>query len=636
MIEIQEKKEVMTEEKMRFEAEVSRLLDIVVHSLYSNKDIFLRELISNASDACDKLRYEAIANPDLLAGDADFKVRLLTDDVRNVLTIADNGIGMNKEDLIDNLGTIANSGTAKFLDAVAKSDAPKDVDLIGQFGVGFYSAFMVAGKVDVVSKKAGEDQAWKWSSDGKGEYTIAEAEMEGHGTQITLHLTDEYKEFTDEHRLKHIVKTYSDHIGIPVVLMKGDGDETLNEASALWTRPKSEITEEQYKEFYKHNSHAFDDPWKTIHYRAEGAIEYTGLLYLPTMRPFDLYEPQRKGHLKLYVRKVFITEGADDLLPPWLRFVSGVVDSQDLPLNVSREMLQHNPVLTKIKNGLTKKILSELETAAKKDADGFETFWENFGAVVKEGLYEDPSNRDRILKIAKFRSTKDDGWTTLADYVERMKDGQKAIYYISGEDIEALKRSPQLEGFAAKGIEVLLLTDPVDEFWLPSVGQFDEKDFKSVTRGGADLNDVKADDKDDAKDDKKDDAASDASLDALIASIKIALGDGIKDVRESDRLTSSACCLIADETGMDLRMERLMKQHNRVDQISPRILEINAKHSLIKKLSDIAIKDAKAPILNDAALLLLDQARILEGEALPDPVNFARRLDLIMEKGLGA
>ncbi|WP_417803924.1 molecular chaperone HtpG [Thalassospira lucentensis] len=626
----------MTEEKMRFEAEVSRLLDIVVHSLYSNKDIFLRELISNASDACDKLRYEAIANPELLAGDADFKVRLLTDNVRNVLTIADNGIGMNKEDLIENLGTIANSGTAKFLDAVAKSDAPKDVDLIGQFGVGFYSAFMVAGTVEVVSKKAGEDQAWKWSSDGKGEYTIAEAEMEGHGTQITLHLTDEFKEFTDEHRLKHIVKTYSDHIGIPVVLMKADGDETLNEASALWTRPKSEITEEQYKEFYKHNSHAFDDPWKTIHYRAEGAIEYTGLLYVPTMRPFDLYEPQRKGHLKLYVRKVFITEGADDLLPPWLRFVSGVVDSQDLPLNVSREMLQHNPVLTKIKNGLTKKILSELETAAKKDAEGFETFWENFGAVVKEGLYEDQSNRDRILKIAKFRSTKDDGWTTLADYVARMKEGQKAIYYISGEDIDALKRSPQLEGFAAKGIEVLLLTDPVDEFWLPSVGQFEEKDFKSVTRGGADLNDVKADDSEDDKDDKKDDAATGASLDALIASIKIALGTGVKDVQESDRLTSSACCLIADETGMDLRMERLMKQHNRVDEISPRILEINPKHSLIKKLSDIAIKDAKDPILNDAAQLLLDQARILEGEALPDPVAFARRLDSVMEKGLGS
>jgi molecular chaperone HtpG len=460
----------MTEEKMRFEAEVSRLLDIVVHSLYSNKDIFLRELISNASDACDKLRYEAIAKPELLAGDAEFKVRLLTDNVRNVLTIADNGIGMNKADLIDNLGTIANSGTAKFLDAVSKSDNAKDVDLIGQFGVGFYSAFMVASQVDVLSKKAGEDQAWKWSSDGKGEYTVAEAEMEGHGTQITLHLTDEFKEFTEEYRLRHIVKTYSDHIGIPVVLMKADGDETLNEASALWTRPKSEVTDEQYKEFYKHNSHAFDDPWKTIHYQAEGAIEYTGLLYLPTMRPFDLYDPQRKGHLKLYVRKVFITEGADELLPPWLRFVSGVVDSQDLPLNVSREMLQHNPVLTKIKNGLTKKVLSELETAAKKDGEGFDKFWETFGSVVKEGLYEDQSNRDRILKIAKFRSTKGDGWTTLAEYVERMKEGQKAIYYISGEDIDALKRSPQLEGFAAKGIEVLLLTDPVDEFWMPSVG----------------------------------------------------------------------------------------------------------------------------------------------------------------------
>ncbi|MDP2696489.1 molecular chaperone HtpG [Thalassospira sp.] len=628
----------MTEEKMRFEAEVSRLLDIVVHSLYSNKDIFLRELISNASDACDKLRYEAIANPDLLEGDSEFKVRLLTDNVRHVLTIIDNGIGMNRDDLVANLGTIANSGTAKFVEALSKSDNAKNVDLIGQFGVGFYSAFMVADKVEVVTKKAGDSQAWKWASDGKGEYTIAEADMEGHGTQITLHLNDDSKDFTEEFRLRHIVKTYSDHIGIPVILMKGDGqDETLNEASALWTRPKSDITDEQYQEFYKHNSHAFDDPWKTIHYQAEGAIEYTGLLYIPTMRPFDLYDPARKGHLKLYVRKVFITEGADELLPPWLRFVSGVVDSQDLPLNISREMLQHNPVLTKIKNGLTKKLLSELESSATKDADGFAKFWEAFGSVVKEGLYEDYTNRDRILKLARFRSTGVDGWTSLADYVVRMKEGQKAIYYISGEDVAALKRSPQLEGFAAKGVEVLLFTDPVDEFWLQSIPSFDEKDFKSVTRGGADLNEVKAEDKAEADaDDKKDDAAKDASLDILIAAIKIALGEGVKDVRESDRLTSSACCLIADETGMDLRMERLMKQHNRVDDISPRILEINPKHSLIKKLSDLAATDAKAAILHDAAFLLLDQARILEGEALPDPVAFARRLDLVMEKGLGA
>jgi len=628
----------MTEEKMRFEAEVSRLLDIVVHSLYSNKDIFLRELISNASDACDKLRYEAIGNPELIAGDSEFKIRLMTDNVRNVLTIIDNGIGMNKADLVENLGTIANSGTAKFVEAMTQAkDAKKSVDLIGQFGVGFYSAFMVANKVEVITKKAGDSQAWKWTSDGKGEYTIAESEMEGRGTQITLHLNDDAKDFTEEHRLRHIVKTYSDHIGIPVVLMKADGDdETLNEASALWTRPKSEITDEQYKEFYKHSSHAFDDPWKTIHYQAEGAIEYTGLLYIPTMRPFDLYDPSRTNHLKLYVRKVFITEGADELLPPWLRFVSGVVDSQDLPLNVSREMLQDHPLLTKIKNGLTKKLLSELESSAKKDTEGYNTFWEAFGSVVKEGLYEDYTNRDRILKLARFKSSKVDGWTSLEDYVSRMKEGQKAIYYISGEDVDALRRSPQLEGFDAKGVEVLLLTDPVDEFWMPSVGQFDEKDFKSVTRGGADLNDVKTDENEaDKKDDADEKPVSDAELDTLIAAIKIALGTNVKDVRESDRLTSSACCLIADESDMDLRMERLMKQHNRVDDVSTRILEINPKHSLIKKLSGVANADAKADILNDAALLLLDQARILEGEALPDPVAFARRLDLVMEKGLG-
>ncbi|WP_417843561.1 molecular chaperone HtpG [Thalassospira sp.] len=628
----------MTEEKMRFEAEVSRLLDIVVHSLYSNKDIFLRELISNASDACDKLRYEAIGNPELISGDSEFKIRLMTDNVRNVLTIIDNGIGMNKADLVENLGTIANSGTAKFVEAMTQAkDAKKSVDLIGQFGVGFYSAFMVANKVEVITKKAGDSQAWKWTSDGKGEYTIAESEMEGRGTQITLHLNDDAKDFTEEHRLRHIVKTYSDHIGIPVVLMKADGDdETLNEASALWTRPKSEITDEQYKEFYKHSSHAFDEPWKTIHYQAEGAIEYTGLLYIPTMRPFDLYDPSRTNHLKLYVRKVFITEGADELLPPWLRFVSGVVDSQDLPLNVSREMLQDHPLLTKIKNGLTKKLLSELESSAKKDTEGYNTFWEAFGSVVKEGLYEDYTNRDRILKLARFKSSKVDGWTSLEDYVSRMKEGQKVIYYISGEDVDALRRSPQLEGFDAKGVEVLLLTDPVDEFWMPSVGQFDEKDFKSVTRGGADLNDVRTDENEaDKKDDADEKPVSDAELDTLIAAIKIALGTNVKDVRESDRLTSSACCLIADESDMDLRMERLMKQHNRVDDVSTRILEINPKHSLIKKLSGVANADAKADILNDAALLLLDQARILEGEALPDPVAFARRLDLVMEKGLG-
>ena len=378
-----------------------------------------------------------------------------------------------------------------------------------------------------------------------------------------------------------------------------------------------------------------DDPWDTMHFRAEGVIEYTGLLFIPSARPFDIFHPDRKSPIKLYVRRVFITDDCPELIPAWLRFLRGVVDSEDLDLNVSREMLQKNPVLAKIKTGLTKRVLGELQKKAEKDPEGFESFWENFGAVVKEGLYEDFAYREDLLKVVRFRSTHGDGWTTLSEYVERMKEGQKAIYYISGEDIDALKRSPQLEGFAAKGIEVLLLTDPVDEFWMPSVGQFEEKDFKSVTRGGADLNHIKSDDKDADKDDKKDeDAKTDASVDALIAAIKLALGKGVKDVRESDRLTSSACCLIADEMGMDLRMERLMKQHNRVDEISPRILEINPKHSLIKKLSDIAIKDAKAPILHDAALLLLDQARILEGEALPDPVSFARRLDTVMEKGL--
>lgn len=622
----------MSEQTLQFEAEVSRILDIVVHSLYSNKEIFLRELISNASDACDKLRYLALSQPELLDGDNRFCISLLTDEVRGELMVADNGIGMNRQELVENLGTIARSGTADFLSRMAEKPNG-DVDLIGQFGVGFYAAFMVADTVEVLTRKAGEDQAWRWRSGGDGTYSIAEAEMDGHGTRISLHLRDDAREYLKAERLRHIVKTYSDHIGFPVVLRGAEGeDETLNAASALWTLPKAEITDDQYAEFYKHCAHAFDTPWLTLHYKAEGAIEYTGLLFVPETRPFDLYDPQRKGHLKLYVKKVFITEGVDNLLPPWLRFVRGVVDSEDLPLNISREMLQHNPVLTKIRSGLTKRLVSALTRKAEQEDGGFDGFWENFGAVLKEGLYEEPTHRDALLKLARFRSTETDGWTTLDAYKARMKPGQEAIYTIAGDDLEALKRSPQLEGFRAKGIEVLLLTDPVDEFWVPSVGSFDDLPFRSVTRGGVDLdkiNDTETKDQEPAKE-----AESTPDSQPAIAALKLALGDAVKDVRSSARLTRSACCLIADEDGLDMHLERMMKQHNRLDAVSPRILEVNPNHPVIVKLSEIAQRDAKAKEIELAAHLLLDQARIAEGEPVADPAAFAERLGALMEKGL--
>ena len=645
----------MSEETLGFQAETARILDIVIHSLYSNKEIFLRELISNASDACDKLRYAAISDPDLLAdGESEFKIRIVNDTERKVLLIEDNGIGMNRDDLIANLGTIAKSGTSEFLKNLS-GDSKKDVELIGRFGVGFYASFMVADAVEVLTRRAGDDKAYRWRSEGAGEYTIAEAEKPSRGTQIMLYLREDSAEYAEEQRIRHIVKTYSDHISFPVVLMKppvegagaeeaGDdapssGDETLNAASALWTRPKSEITDEQYSEFYKHAGHAFDDPWMTLHWRAEGRVEYTALLFVPTMKPFDLYDPQRKGHLKLFVKKVFITENVDELLPPYLRFVKGVVDSEDLPLNISREMLQQQPLLNLIKKGLTSKLLKELTGKAGKDPEAFETFWDVFGPVVKEGLYEDFENRDKLLELVRFRSTAGEGWTSLKQYVERMRDGQEAIYYISGENPEALANSPHLEGFKARDVEVLLLSDPVDEFWIPSVHVFEEKEFKSVTKGGADLGKIAGDEAgksgDDAEKSDKN-TSGDTNLDKVVAAFKLALGDKVKDIRSSERLTDSACVLVADEGDMDMRMERLMKQHNQLAMASARILELNPNHPLVKKLVAVAEADVKSADLDLAAHLLLDQAKIIDGDPVADPAAFASRLAKMMERGVAA
>ncbi|HJT11438.1 MAG TPA: molecular chaperone HtpG [Dongiaceae bacterium] len=615
----------MKMEKLGFQAEVSRLLDIVAHSLYSDRAVFLRELISNASDACDKLRYLSLTEPGLVADDPDFSITVALDKDQKTLTVSDNGIGMNREDLISHLGTIARSGSAQFVQALEEGKS-KDVSLIGQFGVGFYAAFMVADQVTVVSRKAGETQAWKWVSDGKGEFEIGEAERAGRGTDVVVHIKKDAAEFLEKARVSTIITKYSDHIALPIKLIEGGKEEKVNQAAALWTRSKSDITEEQYRDFYRHVAHAFDEPWGTLHFKAEGKIEYTGLVFIPTVKPFDLFHPDRKQSLKLYVKRVFITDHCEELLPHWLRFVKGLVDSEDLPLNISREMLQQNPVLTRIRQGVVKKVLEYLKKRAENEADAYAAFWNNFGAVLKEGLYEEPEHREALLKLARFRSTHGDSLVSLADYVGRMKEGQTSIYYLTGDSLEAAARSPQLEGYRAKGIEVLLLTDGVDEFWVPAVGEYDGKSFKSVTRGGADLDAIKGD----AKAEKKPEPAA-AGIDNLIALMKLALKDAVKDVRVSQRLTDSAVCLVADEGDMDMRLARLLQQHKRIDALAPRVLEINGTHPVIAALAK-AVSSGKGDAVADAAWLLLDQARIQEGETLNDPTSFAKRLGEVLGK----
>lgn len=619
-------------ENMTFQAEVSRLLDLMVNALYSNKEIFLRELISNASDACDRLRYLAITEPDLLEEDPDLKVTIAIDKKKRTITVADNGIGMNRDDLIENLGTIARSGTAAFVDKLT-GDQSKDMAMIGQFGVGFYSAFMVADDVTVISAKAGEKEAWQWQSDGQGAYSIQPVERHRRGTEIRLHLRKGQNEFLEPDRLRRIIKTYSDHIALPIALSAGGETETVNSASALWMRPKSEISQEQYTEFYHHTAHAFDEPWLTLHNRAEGRLEYASLLFIPSTPPFDLFDTQRKHRVKLYVRRVFITDNCEELMPAWLRFVTGVVDSEDLPLNISREMLQHNPIVTRIRKALVKRILNELEKKAKKESEAYAAFWSNFGAVLKEGLYEDQDHREKLLGLLRCHSTHGDDLTSLADYVERMKPGQPAIYYITGEELDALRDSPQIEGLRARGVEVLLLDDPIDEFWTNMVDSFEDKPFKSATRGDIDWDALDTESAETAeKGNGKDGAESD--LGALIAAFKQALGDAVKVVRESKRLKDSPVCLVADEGGLDIHLERMLKRHNKLDATSAKILELNPRNPVVGALAERARTNALDPTLSDAAKLLLDQARIIEGEPLPDPAAFSRRMTAMLEKGL--
>ncbi len=626
------------EEKLEFQAEVAKVLNLVIHSLYSNKEIFLRELISNASDACDKLRYLALTTPGLLDEGTDFKIDISTNKKERSITVADNGIGMNREELIENLGTIARSGTTAFLDSLS-GDEQKDAALIGQFGVGFYSCFSVAEKVEVITRKAGDEKAWCWTSDGVGAFSISETERENQGATVTVYLKKEDKEFIEETRIQNIVKTYSDHISIPIMLAGKEKASQINAGSALWTRQRKDITEEQYKEFYHHVGHVFDDPWLTLHNRAEGKIEYTNLLFIPSSPPFDLMNPERKHRVKLYVKRIFITDDCEDLMPSYLRFVRGIVDSEDLPLNVSREMLQHNVVVTRIKSALVKRVFRELKKKAEKKPEEYDIFWQNFGAVLKEGLYEDHSSHDKLLELVRFRSTAgtDDQLVSLAEYVERMKDGQEEIFYITGDSPETLRASPQLEGFQARGAEVLLLTDPIDEFWLPAVAAYQEKRFTSVTASGIDLSKIKKETKEGDKGAEKNDVDNwdDAAVAKLILAFKESLGEAVKDVRASDRLTESAVCLVAAEGDMDLHLQRMLKMQGHMDiPATARVLEFNPGHSLIKKLTDSVDKAAKKQDIADAALVLFDQARIVEGEAIDDPASFSQRLNWLMEKGL--
>lgn len=619
----------MSEQTHSFQAEVSRLLEIVAGALYSNSEIFLRELVSNASDACDRLRYLALTEPGLTAEDPDFAITLTVDKDAGTLVVADNGLGMSRDELVENLGTIARSGTAAFLKRL--EDQSADVNQIGQFGVGFYSAFMVADEVTVDTRRAGEAAAWCWRSDGKGDFTVGEsADAPARGTRIILKLKPDQKEYLEPERLRRIVKTYSDHVAVPVRLT-GE-TENLNTASALWRRPKSEITDAQYKEFYHHVAHAFDEPWLRAHFKAEGVVEYTGLLYIPAQPPFDLFQPERKHGVKLYVKRVFITDDCAELIPPYLRFLKGVVDSEDLPLNISREMLQNNPLLAKIRGAIVKRVLADLKKRAEADAEDYGKFWGAFGAVLKEGLYEDLGRREDLLPLLRVRTTGREALTSLDDYLARMKEGQDAIYFITGDDLEGLARSPQLEGFISRGVEVLLLTDPVDEFWVPALQSYQDKPFRSVTQGALDLDKVAGGADKPAEDGEA--AAEAPGLDAMIAFLRLTLKEQVKDVRASERLTESPVCLVADEGDMDMHLERLLRQHQQISQSFKRILEVNPRHPLIRALSARVTANGAAAELEEVGHLLLDQALIMEGEGLPDPAAFSRRLSAAVARGL--
>jgi molecular chaperone HtpG len=611
-------------ETQPFQAEVSELLHLMVHSVYSETDIFLRELISNASDACDKLRYEAIANPSLI-GDGDApKIRIIPSKKSNTLTIADTGIGMDRQELIDNLGTIARSGTRSFVSRL--KEAKDGAGLIGQFGVGFYSAFMVAERIVVTSRRAGAEDAWTWSSSGGSGFEIAPAGKDGavvpsRGTDIVLHLKADAVKYLEPFEIERIVRSYSDNIQFPIELVPEEGEpRQINSASALWQRPKSELKPEDYTQAYKSLAGAFDEPAMTLHYRAEGRYSYAVLLFAPSTKPFDLFDPARKGKVRLYVRRVFITDDAD-LLPAYLRFIRGVVDSEDLPLNISREMLQNNPQLVQIRKAVTTRVISELEALAEKQPESFTKIWDAFGSVIKEGIYEDFERREKLLALSRFTTTAGEK-RTLKQYVGELKPNQTEIYFLVGDSIERLKSNPKLESAAARGIEVLLLTDPVDAFWTSAPLDFEGKPLRSLSQGDVDFGLVPLLD-----DSKKQETGTDADEAMIIAVIKSNLGDRVSDVRASQRLTSSASCLVAGSHGPDRELERLLARANRGIGSKP-ILEINLHHPLVAAIPKAGEKAA------DLSFLLLEQAQILDGDLPEDPAAFANRLNRLVAAGL--
>jgi molecular chaperone HtpG len=611
-------------ESQPFQAEVAELLHLMVHSVYSETDIFLRELISNASDACDKLRYEAIANPGLIGEGEAPQIRIIPSKKENTLTVADNGIGMDRQELIDNLGTIARSGTKSFLSRL--NEAKDGAGLIGQFGVGFYSAFMVAERIIVTSRRAGTDSVWTWSSSGGSGFEIAPAAEENarrvsRGTEIVLHLKPDAAKYLETYEIERIVGAYSDNIQFPIWLAPEEGEpRQINSASALWQRSKSELTPDDYKQAYKSIANAFDEPAMTLHYRAEGRYSYAVLLFAPSAKPFDLFEPSRKGRVKLYVRRVFITDDAD-LLPSYLRFMRGVVDSEDLPLNISREMLQNNPQLVQIRKAVTGRVVSELESLGEKEPENFAKIWDAFGPVIKEGIYEDFERREKLLALSRFTTTSGEN-RSLKQYIADLKPNQTEVYFLVGDSIERLKSNPKLESATARGIEVLLLTDPVDAFWTSAPLDFEGKPLKSLSQGDVDFGLIPL------IDDKKEETKSDSDEAAIIAAIKATLGDRVSDVRASQRLTTSASCLVAGSHGPDRELERLLARQNRGAGTKP-ILEINLRHPLVA-----AILQAEAASAADLSLLLLDQAQILDGELPEDPAAFANRLNRLVLRGI--
>ncbi|MFU2049833.1 molecular chaperone HtpG [Bordetella hinzii] len=624
-----------TSETLGFQAEVKQLLHLMIHSLYSNKEIFLRELVSNASDACDKLRFEAIDQPELLAGDGELAIRVSYDKAARTITISDNGIGLSREEAIANLGTIARSGTREFFSQLT-GDKQKDAQLIGQFGVGFYSSFIVADKVSVLSRRAGSDEAIRWESDGQGEFSIAPAEKAGRGTDVVLHLRADEDEFLSGWKLREILRRYSDHISLPIQMRKEEWDadkgeqvtreewETVNQANALWTRGKGDISDEQYREFYKTVSHDFEDPLAWTHNRVEGRSEYTQLLYVPRRAPFDLWDRDARRGVKLYVKRVFIMDDAEQLLPAYLRFVRGVIDSADLPLNVSREILQESRDVRAIREGSAKRVLSLLEDLAENRKDDYAAFWGEFGQVLKEGVGEDPSNQERIAKLLRFASTQsgDAAQTvSLADYLGRLKEGQDKIYYVTADSFSAASNSPHLEIFRKKGIEVLLLWDRVDEWMLSHLREFDGKSLVSVAKGGLDLADL-AD-----EEEKKKQTEVAESFKPLVERLQAALGEQVKEVRVTLRLVDSPACVVVGQNDLSPHLLRMLKAAGQeAPEVKP-VLEINPEHALIARIRDVPQADFGA-----WAQLLLDQALLAEGAQIADPAAFVKRLNALLLK----